>query len=129
MAGAIIPARPRALRDVLAAGREIGRELAPLEGPIDGGDALHSALAALGFEPRITRQDDDGVTLCLGNSPYRDAVRDNQAVICTLHRGITIGLLDVLDHDATLSGFVPHDPDIAGCTIEINRPAAGATCG
>ena len=124
-----IPARPRALRDVLAAGREIGRELAPPDDLIDGRDALHNALTALGFDPRATQQDDDGVTLCLGNCPYRDAVRDNQAVICTLHRGITIGLLDVLDRDATLTEFVPHDPDTAGCTIEISRLPAGETRG
>jgi predicted ArsR family transcriptional regulator len=124
-----IPARPQTLREVLAAGREIGRELAPPDELIGGHDALLSALTALGFEPRVTRQDDALVTVCLGNCPYRDAARDNQAVICTLHRGITIGLLDVLDRDATLTGFVPHDPDTAGCTIEISRPAAGAMPG
>jgi predicted ArsR family transcriptional regulator len=124
-----IPARPRVLRDVQAAGREIGRELAPREEPIHGSDALQSALTALGFEPRLTQQDNGRMTLCLGNCPYRDAVRDNQAVICSLHRGITVGLLDVLDRDATLTEFAPHDPDSAGCTIEISRPAAGAMPG
>lgn len=117
-----VPARPRLLRDVQAAGREIGRELAPGAEPIDGRDALQSALTALGFEPRLTQQDDARTTLCLGNCPYRDAVHENQALICTLHRGITIGLLDVLERDARLTDFVPHDPDTAGCTIEIARP-------
>lgn len=124
-----IPARPRTLRDVLAAGREIGRELAPPEEPIGGRDALRSALTALGFEPRVTRQDDDLMMLCLGNCPYRDAARDNQPVICALHRGITIGLLDVLDPGATLTGFMPHDPDTAGCTIEITPTASGTMRG
>jgi predicted ArsR family transcriptional regulator len=123
-----IPARPRTLRDVQAAGREIGHELAPAwHEQVDGVAALQSALAALGFQPSLTRRDDDQMTLCLGNCPYRDAVRENQPVICTLHRGITIGLLDVLDRDAELTGFVPHDPDAAGCTIEISRPAVTAT--
>jgi predicted ArsR family transcriptional regulator len=123
------PARPRVLRDVQAAGREIGRELASRNEPIDGRDALQGALTALGFEPQLTQRDDDRMTLCLGNCPYRDAVHENQAVICTLHRGITIGLLDVLDRDATLTEFVPHDPDTAGCTIEISQSAAGAVHG
>lgn len=124
-----IPSRPRMLRDVQAAGREIGRELAPREEPIDGSDALQSALTALGFEPRLTHHDNGRTRLCLGNCPYREAVAANQAVICSLHRGITIGLLDVLDRDATLTEFVPHDPDAAGCTIEISHPAAGAMHG
>jgi hypothetical protein len=34
-------------------------------------------------------------------------------------RGITKGLLDVLDPRARLTAFVPRDPDEAGCVIEI----------
>jgi hypothetical protein len=47
-------------------------------------------------------------------------VRENQPVVCTLHRGITRGLLDVLDPDAQLADFVPRDPDKAGCLIELS---------
>jgi predicted ArsR family transcriptional regulator len=128
LARAIRP-RPAALRDVQASGREIGRELATSSERVEGADALAIALAALGFQPRLTQQTGDRVTLCLDNCPYRDAVRENQPVICTLHRGITIGLLDILDRDAELTEFVPHDPDAAGCTIEITRPAAAASRG
>ena len=67
------------------------------------------------------------MTLCLGNCPYRDAVRENQAVICMLHRGITLGLLDVLDPHAKLTDFVPRDPDTAGCLIELGSLGAGST--
>jgi predicted ArsR family transcriptional regulator len=62
---------------------------------------------------------DGGVTFCLGNCPYRDAVRENQPAICALHKGITRGLLDVLAPGAKLARFVPHDPDEAGCLIEL----------
>jgi hypothetical protein len=55
----------------------------------------------------------------LGNCPYRAAVRANQPVVCTLHRGLTRGLLDRLEPRAALSDFVPRDPDHAGCLIEI----------
>ena len=65
------------------------------------------------------------MSLCLGNCPYRDAVRENQPVICTLHRGITLGLLDVLEPDGKLIDFVPRDPDIAGCLIELGGVSAG----
>jgi hypothetical protein len=30
----------------------------------------------------------------------------------------------VLEPDAKLAGFVPHNPDLAGCEIEIDGPAA-----
>jgi hypothetical protein len=36
-------------------------------------------------------------------------------VVCTLHRGMTRGLLGALDPTAELAGFVPRDPDRAGC--------------
>jgi predicted ArsR family transcriptional regulator len=117
-----IPPRPQRLRDVEAAGREIGRELAPRHAKAGGTDALHGTLVALGFQPHVQRATADGVTLCLDNCPYRDAVRENQQVVCTLHRGITRGLLDVLEPEATLAGFVPRDPDTAGCLIELSGP-------
>jgi predicted ArsR family transcriptional regulator len=91
-------------------------------------NALQSTLTALGFQPRAQARTDKHLTICLRNCPYRDAVRENQPVICTLHRGITRGLLDVLDPNAKLAGFVPHDPDEAGCLIELRRltPAPAA---
>ena len=122
-----IPARPGRLRDVEATGREIGRELAPRSAESGGAEALQSTLSALGFQPRLQQETPDGMTLCLGNCPYRDAVRENQAVICTLHRGITLGLLDALDPHAKLTDFVPRDPDTAGCLIELSSLGAGST--
>lgn len=109
---------PRGLRAVEATGREIGRELAPREGPA-AEEALETTLIALGFQPTVKLREGDRLTLCLRNCPYRDAVRENQPTICTLHKGITRGLLDVLHPHAKLSGFVPHDPDEAGCLIEL----------
>ena len=49
--------------------------------------------------------------------------RLTQPVVCTSHRGLTQGLLDVLD---SLRSFVPKGPDRAGCLIEIEagRPLA-----
>ena len=64
------------------------------------------------------------LTYCLGNCPYRSAVRERQAVVCGLHRGMTRGLLDVIDPKAKLSAFVPKDPDAAGCEITLRGPLA-----
>jgi hypothetical protein len=57
----------------------------------------------------------------------RDSVRENQDVVCTLHRGLTRGLLDRLAPTATLERFVPHDPDRAGCEIDIGGLASAAS--
>ncbi len=113
-----LAARPTGLRRIEATGREIGRELAP-QNIRDQPQALKTSLTALGFQPTITRQESDEVTICLRNCPYRDAVHENQPAICALHKGITRGLLDVLEPQAKLTGFVPHDPDQAGCLIEL----------
>jgi predicted ArsR family transcriptional regulator len=103
------------LADVEAGGREIGREIAP---DVAGPETMPDALAALGFAPR-SEPHEGGVRYVLGNCPYRDAVAQNQALVCSLHRGITAGLLDRLDPAASLSAFVAKDPYEAGCLIEI----------
>jgi predicted ArsR family transcriptional regulator len=112
-----IPTGPRRLRDIEAAGRSIGQELAPASGPPE--EALRITLASLGFQPRVESAGEDELTFCLGNCPYRDAVRENPELICTLHRGLTRGMLDEVAPDAKLTSFVPRDPDDAGCLIEI----------
>ena len=76
-------------------------------------------MVALGFQPEL-EIDGDKTTRCrLCNCPYRDSVKENQEVVCTLHRGITAGLLDELAPEARLETFEPHDPDRAGCLIEV----------
>jgi predicted ArsR family transcriptional regulator len=118
-----IPARPRRLREVEVLGREIGRELAPRDGPSDGAASFQSALVALGFRPRVHLRTAERTALCLENCPYREAANENQPVICTLHRGITRGLLDILHPDAKLTDFVPGDPETAGCLLEFTSVA------
>jgi predicted ArsR family transcriptional regulator len=114
----------RGLRGVELTGREIGRELASRQGTA-GEDAFETALITLGFQPEAQADMGGDLTFCLHNCPYRDAARENQPVVCTLHRGITRGLLDVLHPHAKLAEFVPHDPDRAGCLIELSgmRPS------
>lgn len=118
----------RGLRGIEATGREIGRELASRQH--NGGiDAFETTLTSLGFQPRAQAREGEHLTFCLRNCPYRDAVHENQPVVCTLHKGITRGLLDVLDPTAKLAGFTPRDPDHAGCEIELSglRPSSAST--
>ena len=113
-----IPARPARLRDVQRTGWELGRELRTGQGG-SAEEAMGRALTALGFAPQRERPKPGRVTFRLGNCPYREAVRQNQPVVCELHRGLTRGLLDRLQPDARLTRFVPEDPDRAGCLIQV----------
>lgn len=112
-----IPASATRLREIERAGREIGRELAPSPSG-DPAQDFGDTLAALGFEPALSRGE-GGFTCRLGNCPYRDSARENQAVVCGLHRGLTAGILAELDPRAKLVEFEPHDPESAGCAIEV----------
>ena len=118
-------AQPTSLQSVEETGRQIGRELAP-EGAGQNLDVLMASLTALGFQPEIEHNKGDAVTVCLGNCPYADAVHENQPVVCALHRGMTLGMLDIVQPDATLAEFVPHDPDEAGCRITLQGASGTA---
>jgi predicted ArsR family transcriptional regulator len=117
------------VRDVEAAGRRIGRELAAMDDDLAGERRMHDALVALGFQPAREPAAGDRLTYRLRNCPYREAVRERQPLVCGLHRGLTRGMLDVLDPKTKLVGFVPKDPDAAGCLIELRGPMAAQAGG
>jgi predicted ArsR family transcriptional regulator len=119
LARAIPPGRNR-LREVERAGREIGRELAPKEPVDDPIEGFRQTLASLGFRPEL-ETNEDGFVCTLDNCPYRESVRENQDVVCALHRGMTSGLLAELLPQARLSRFEPHDPERAGCVVGVSR--------
>jgi predicted ArsR family transcriptional regulator len=116
-----IAASRTSLRAVEATGRQIGRDLGPKAAPepASAEESMHAVLVSLGFQPRREIDSAGGLTYRLCNCPYRDAVRENQAAVCTLHRGVTRGLLDAIAPDTELAGFIPRDPDAAGCLIEL----------
>ena len=68
-----------ALVDVAAAGREIGRDLAPEAGAADARTAMRDALSALGFAPRDESPGAHRFRYVLTNCPYRDAAAENAA--------------------------------------------------
>jgi predicted ArsR family transcriptional regulator len=113
------------LEEIEAAGREIGREIAPQQHDRAVIDALQDALTALGFAPKHHPINGGDVRYVLGNCPYRDAVAQNQPAVCTLHRGMTQGMLDRLDRRAELADFVAKDPYLAGCLIDVTLAQTG----
>ncbi len=119
LARAISPGR-NSLRAVEASGREAGRALAQDADAGSPETTMHATLAAMGFAPARRSEPAGALTYELCNCPYRDAVRENQPVVCTLHRGITQGLLDVLAPETDMTAFVPRDPITAGCLIELS---------
>jgi predicted ArsR family transcriptional regulator len=117
------------VRDVEASGRRIGRDLVAADGELAGERRMHDALVALGFQPAREPVAADRLTYRLRNCPYREAVRERQPLVCGLHRGLTRGMLDVLDPKTKLVGFVPRDPDAAGCLIELRGRMAAQVPG
>jgi predicted ArsR family transcriptional regulator len=123
----VISPSQRTLRAVEHTGRQIGRDLGPkTTDEVGTAEAsMHAELVALGFQPQREAVSAGTLTYRLCNCPYREAVHENQAVVCTLHRGITRGLLDAIAPETALAGFVPRDPDTAGCLIELRGGLAG----
>ena len=119
-----VAARSSPVRTVQSTGRRIGSELALAAAEGSPEERMYRALVALGFRPVRDIGRDAGLTYTLGNCPYREAVRENQPVVCGLHRGLTRGLLDGISPRTTLAGFVPKDPFAAGCLIQLRGPLA-----
>lgn len=114
-------------QEVEEAGLRIGRDMAPTvpaEEAVEKEQQLFDVLTSLGFQPHREAESSAELTYCLTNCPYRDVVRERQALVCSLHRGMTRGILEVLDEHSALTGFLPKDPDVAGCLIEVEGPIA-----
>lgn len=114
-----LDAGPDGAEAVEETGREIGREVAPRAGAAEPPSPLWGALATMGFRPRTVPGRAGEQCFVLGNCPYRDAVSGGGGAVCALHRGITRGLLDVLEPGSVLADFRPEDPHRAGCGIVV----------
>lgn len=108
-----------ALRAVEATGRKVGRTIAQEADAATAEASMHLVLSSMGFAPKRRVEGSGRLTYELCNCPYREAVAENQPVVCTLHRGITQGLLETLAPDTQLTAFVARDPVAAGCLIEL----------
>lgn len=123
LAQTIGPAKRR-LRELETNGRAVGRQLAPTASTTSPDETMQTVLASLGFQPRREQDRFGRRTYRLCNCPYRAVALERQDVVCTLHRGITQGLLDVIEPKASLADFIPKDPEAAGCLITLRGPQA-----
>ena len=117
-----IASRPSPVGEVESTGRRIGRELAQQRDTGSPEERMYEALATLGFRPARAVDRNGKLDYTLANCPYREAVHENQPVVCALHRGLTRGLLDDISPDTAITAFVPRDPDTAGCSIQLDGP-------
>jgi hypothetical protein len=88
------------------------------------------AFARLGFAPEevtgAAARRRGEMELRLRHCPFREAVlAPGGELVCTLHRGLTLGLLDGAAEDANLTAFEPKDPRTAGCRVGIRGAAEG----
>lgn len=123
-----IPATPANLAEVRSAGEAMGAELVedlPRPPADDCLPAIDQALEALGFEPE-REPVEGGARYVLTHCPYAEAVKENPAVICTLHRGTIDGILGQLAPGARVTAFEPRDPAVAGCVVQIACPHVGS---
>lgn len=107
--------------DVESFGRDegllLGRDL-------DGTAGVIGTLAGLGFSPDDVTEDAarrrGERDVVLRRCPFADAVlADGGHLVCALHRGLTLGVLDAAVPDAHLAGFEVRDPVDAGCRIRV----------
>lgn len=108
-------------REVEDFGRDEGR-LMGRDG--EGISKLVQTLAGLGFAPDdvtpdVARQAGE-LDVRLLHCPFAAAVlAEGGALVCALHRGLTLGVLDVAAPDAYLAGFEIRDPIAAGCRVHV----------
>jgi len=107
--------------EVEQVGREEGRLLGE---PHGGADEVVEVFAHLGFAPEEVTSGAGRrrgqMELRLRHCPFREAVlAPGGEVVCALHRGLSVGLLERVAEDAALVGFEPRDPRQAGCRVSL----------
>lgn len=83
----------------------VGHEQGQFQGRAHMGEegtvALLTEQERLGFDPQVVIEDDE-VTFGFGHCPLRDLAESNPDVVCSLHRGMVEGFVDV----------------VGGCTVQ-----------
>ncbi len=86
---------------------------------------LTEEMARRGFQPRAVERA-RGIDLVLDNCPFEAAASVAPEIVCTLHRGLAEGMLEVLGNEYVVENLVARDPARAGCRLRL-RPATNST--
>ncbi|HEX2043911.1 MAG TPA: helix-turn-helix domain-containing protein [Acidimicrobiales bacterium] len=86
---------------------------------------LTEEMARRGFQPRAVPRA-RGIDVVLDNCPFEAAAAAAPEIVCTLHRGLAEGMLEVLGNEYMVESLVARAPTRAGCRIRV-RPAADRT--
>ena len=86
-------------------------------------EALVSELDRLGFDPAVAG-DDDTATIAFAHCPFRELAEANPDLVCSLHRGLVEGFVDVVgDGEIEVADF--HSlVDRTPCQVELVGGAA-----
>ena len=116
-------ARRMSLRGLEQTGREVGRELAPTDAA-PSVEAIEQVLAALGFAPYVQSHDEDRMTICLGNCPYRDAAQRTRRRSARCTKASRVGFSTSSPPTPSSNDSSPGIPRRPGCVIGLRLPAA-----
>ena len=107
--------------DAVEIGQEWGAYLGVRESPRPGSlgqsgmALLETTFDRLGFDPVV-----DGDTLCFTNCPFRELAEAYPDLICSLHRGLCEGLIDISGDSTRIEAFHPlHSPE--PCSVVLAR--------
>jgi len=113
-------------RTPLEAGAWAGRQLAVADAvPSDPVDVLEAEMARRGFEPRRERWA-GRIELILERCPFETVAAASPEIVCEVHRGLAIGVLEAADADLLVTGLVAYHPRRAGCRLQMAPPDASA---
>ena len=101
------------------AGVAAGRQIAAANGEEPLG-RLSDEMARRGFRPRVTSED-EGVVFVMQRCPYGAAADADPETVCTIHRGMAVGMLDALGGQYEVKDLISFAPNGAGCRLEV-RP-------
>lgn len=85
-------------------------------------DELEQAMTREGFEPDVVRRG-DRVEIVLRNCPFATSAAADPNTICSLHRGIALGVVGD-DPGLEVEELIRHDPHEAGCRLCLHVDSA-----
>ena len=104
--------------EAVAAGRAAGTEDADALAGLECVDALVLQMAEMGFDPALV---DSGArsTMAFTHCPFRELAEAQPGLICSLHRGLTEGMVDALGGGTVVAFRSLVDRD--ACQVDIRR--------